>query len=98
MLTKIENSEILTVKEFKEKYANDWFWYVNIGPEENWTYLQYKDRQVKVLFLADSKKELVNIPVKERMPNEYSGGGVEWGINVNPEPGLSIGGLEVEWV
>jgi len=96
MLRKIENGDVMTVEQLRQHYADNWFRYVIVtdAPRGRPTY----EAMARVIFLADSKDELLSIPRDQRYEVNYQSGGNDWGLNVNPEPGIQIGGIEVEWL
>ena len=97
MLTKIENPEVRTVGELRNLYADNWFAYVLIGEEKEWLFKPNATRKAVVLYIADSREELSLIPRDDLVYMGFISGGDEWGVNVNPEPGIQIGGYEIEW-
>ena len=97
MLTKIENPEVKTVGEFCEQYAEKWFRYVIVELDEDWMYKPNVEREAVVIYIADTEEELLKIPRDERSYNGFYSGGDRWGANINPDPGVHIGGLEIEW-
>ena len=97
MLTKIENPEVRTVGEFSVQYADKWFRYVIVELGEDWVYKPNAEREAVVIYIADTEEELLTIPKDERNYNGFFSGGDKCGVNINPDPGVHIGGLEIEW-
>ena len=50
----------------------------------------------RVTYIADSEDEIYSIDQNNLYEPECIGYGTTWGINVNPEPGIQIGGIDVE--
>ena len=50
-----------------------------------------------VIYVADTEKELLAISQEEWTYSGFHSGGDKWGVNVNPDPGIHIGGYEIEW-
>jgi hypothetical protein len=96
MLRKIENDDVMTVAQLRQHYSNNWFRYVIVAdaPRGRPTY----EAMARVIFLADTKDELLSIPRDQRYEQSCQSGGNDWGRNVNPEPEIQIGGMEVEWL
>jgi len=96
MLRKIENGDVMTVEQLRQHYADNWFRYVIVtdAPRGRPTY----EAMARVIFLADSKDELLSIPRDQRYEPNHQSGGNDWGWNINPEQGIQIGGIEVEWI
>ena len=97
MLTKIENPEVRTVSEFREEYADKWFRYVIVELDEDWMYKTNAEIKAVVIYIADTEKELLAISQEEWTYDGFYSGGDKWGVNVNPDPGIQIGGYEIEW-
>ena len=97
MLTKIENSEVKMVKEFCKQYADKWFRYVTVEDDEDCLNKYPDDELSVVIYIADSREELLTLNMDESRYGKYKNWGDYWGIDVNPEPGIQIGGLEVEY-
>ena len=91
MLRKVENQPVMTVEELKTHYPDNWYRYsvVEGNAYEDPTVVEL----VRVIFLADSREELFEIPEEELYEPGSPGGGDSWGCNVNPEPGIQIGGI-----
>ena len=92
MLRKVENQPIMTVNELKTYYPDNWYSYYvvegNTWEDPNVIEL------VRVNYLADSEDELFDVPKDEMYVPGSPGGGTDWGCNVDPEPGIQIGGME----
>ena len=97
MLKRIENPEVGTVAELRNLYADNWFSYVLIGEEDEWLYKPNADREAVALYTADTREELMQIPRDDLTYMGFVSGGDEWGVDVNPEPEIQIGGCEIEW-
>jgi len=93
MLRKIENGPVMSVRELREHYPDNWFCYLIIkdAPFGH----SVREAMGRVIFLADTRDELLNIPMEQRYEPNYPNGGDYWGVRVNPEPGIQIGGVEV---
>jgi len=96
MLQKVENQPIMTVDELKTHYPDNWYRFSIV--EGN----AYEDPTVvelaRVIYLADNEDELLDIPRDELVVPGSPGGGTDWGCNVNPEPGIQIGGMEFAYL
>ena len=97
MLTKIENPEIKMVREFRKQYADKWFRYLIVENDEDCLDKPPDEELSVVIYIADTEKELLTLNNADLSYGEYKNWGDYWGIDVNPEPGIQIGGLEVEW-
>ena len=95
MLRKIDDGSVMTFSELREYYPDSWFCYL-IVEDLPFGYPLNK-AAVRAIFLADTRDELMNIPMEQRYEPNYPNGGDYWGIRVNPEPGVQIGGVEVAW-
>ena len=85
MVEAISSQEEKRVSEFRTKYADKWFRYMVIGSED--------DNPIsRVIHIADSKKELLTASKEEFLTAGFTEFGIDWGVNVNPEPGIQIGG------
>ena len=92
MLRKVENQPVMTVDELKTHYPDNWYRYSVV---EGNAYENPNDIElVRVIYLADSEDELLDIPLNELVVPGSPGGGTSWGENVDPEPGIQIGGME----
>ena len=96
MLKKLENQPVLTIAELRMIHADKWFRYVIIEDapigRPNW------EKKVRLLFVANTEEEIRSVPEEMRYEPDYHDEGIYWGVNVNPEPGYQIGGIEVEWL
>jgi len=96
MLRKVENQPIMTAKELKSYYPNNWYRYSVV--EGNGWENPHVIELVQVTHLADSREELLDIPEDEKILPGSPGGGYSWGRNINPEPGIQIGGMEFAYL
>jgi len=89
MLTKIENSELLTGKEAREKYADKYFIF-HSEEIENMLYGQYHQDTslVTVRYTADEKMEFMQLSEDERLA---PGNGLDLGIYMETE--IQIGAI-----
>ena len=93
MLRRVENEPVMTVREMSEYYPDNWFRFV-ILDEASIDY-PVEEALARVIFLADTEEELLRIPSEHRYEPGYPSGGDYWGVRVDPEPGIQIGGVEV---
>ena len=94
MLRKVENQPVMTIDELKVYYSDNWFHFVVV--DENVNEDSHIVEQARVTYLADSEDEIYNIPQNDLYEPECIGYGTTWGINVNPEPGIQVGGIDIE--
>ena len=96
MLRKVENQPIMTVRELKSYYPNNWYHY-SVVEGNGWEDPNVIEL-VQVTHLANSREELLGISEDELFLPGSPGGGSSWGRNINPEPGIQIGGMEFAYL
>ena len=75
MLTKVNNQEMLTGKEAREKYAGKYFMYHSKDIEDECYNLYHRDTSfITVLFTADKKVEFMQLPPEVRRGHGISAG------------------------
>ena len=97
MLKKIETKEIKTIGELRQIYSDYWFRYIIVEKDEDWLHKPLEEVKAIVIYLADNRDEFLFVPQDEIDTTSFYSGGNDWGVNVNPEPGIQIGGIEIAW-
>ena len=89
MLTKIENPELLTGMEAREKYAKKYFIF-HSEETENMLYDQYNQDTslITVRYTADDQMEFMQLPAKERLAP-----GNGFGVGEYAESEIQIGAI-----
>ena len=86
MLRKLESQPVMPVMDMQSLYPDNWFRYV-VG-RDGYTY---------VLYIADSRDELLSISASEMNEHGYAEWGDVEGENLVPNEPIEIGGLEFAW-
>jgi hypothetical protein len=92
MLQRMATKEIFTVSESRQKYAGKWFRYVIIEDDASKPPSEPDTLKIMVVYVADSKKELLNVCDEEFLDAGFTHFGITLGAEVDPEPGMQMGG------